>query len=320
MTIFIGDNAPDFSLMDVNNSTHTLSQHSGRKVMLSFYRSAKCPLCNYAIDELTGRYKKLAWAANLDVIAVFQSATENIDKFILKTRIDGSSKEERRSQFPFVVLSDSEQETYAKYGAEKSVRGFVKGSVNVLRGTTECKKYVRCHYQKCGYHLENFTTRLPSDFLIDEDGIIVDCFHAKAINEHIPLDRIDKFLLGESSRLVERSKSEGPMRNSIGMMAKIKSRRGFKEVKSEGNRSKSEGPMRNSIGMMAKIKSRRGFKEVKSEGNRSKSEGPMRNSIGMMAKIKSRRGFRKVTSEGNLKSRRSLSVSLFNLKKMERSN
>jgi len=239
MTIFIGDNAPDFSLMDVNNSTHTLSQHSGRKVMLSFYRSAKCPLCNYAIDELTGRYKKLAWAANLDVIAVFQSTTENIDKFILKTRIDGSSKEERRSQFPFVVLSDSEQETYAKYGAEKSVRGFVKGCVNILRGTTK--------YQK---------TRLPSDFLIDEDGIIVDCFHAKAINEHIPLDRIDKFLLGESSRLVERSKSEGPMRNSIGMMAKIKSRRGFRKVK----------------------------------------------------------------SEGNLKSRRSLSVSLFNLKKMERSN
>mmetsp|Transcript_2560 Transcript_2560/g.4028 ORF Transcript_2560/g.4028 Transcript_2560/m.4028 type:complete len:200 (+) Transcript_2560:2-601(+) len=164
--------------------------------MLSFYRSAACPLCNYAIDELQGRYKKLAWAAKLDVIAVFQSSTENIDRFILKSR------DTTKDKFPFKLLSDSEMATYADYKVGSSSTGFMKGYLNLkIRGYKELKEYYKTHKRINGFHKETVNRRLPSDFLIDENGVIVDFFRAKAINEHIPLERIDSFLM--FGRIVE---------------------------------------------------------------------------------------------------------------------
>eukprot|EP00565_Helicotheca_tamesis_P003863 CAMPEP_0185726564 /NCGR_PEP_ID=MMETSP1171-20130828/2509_1 /TAXON_ID=374046 /ORGANISM="Helicotheca tamensis, Strain CCMP826" /LENGTH=214 /DNA_ID=CAMNT_0028394947 /DNA_START=253 /DNA_END=894 /DNA_ORIENTATION=+ len=193
MTVAIGDCAPDFSLADVDGFSHALAQHRGKKVMLSFYRFAACPLCNYAIDELKGRYKKLAWAANLDVIAVFQSPTESIEQFILKSR------DMTKTEFPFTLLSDPEQKTYAQYKVGRSRIGRVRGVANACR-SKECRFYARKHSREHGNKIEGPVDRLPSDFLIDEDGVIVDCFRARAINEHIPLDRINSFLLGEKSK------------------------------------------------------------------------------------------------------------------------
>uniref|UniRef100_A0A6U3RC86 Thioredoxin domain-containing protein n=1 Tax=Ditylum brightwellii TaxID=49249 RepID=A0A6U3RC86_9STRA len=189
----ISDPAPDFSLVDSDGVSHSLADHRGRKVMLSFYRSAKCPFANYAIDELQGRYKKLAWAVKLDVIAVFQSSTENIDRFILKSR------DTTKDKFPFVLLSDPELITYSEYEVNEKFRGNMSGIVRTLRGSADFKQYIRTFVRTRGIEKDTVHTVLPSDFLIDENGIIADCFRAKEIDEHIPLERINAFLLGQKS-------------------------------------------------------------------------------------------------------------------------
>eukprot|EP00957_Ditylum_brightwellii_P034067 2580603-Ditylum_brightwellii.AAC.1 len=196
----IGDPAPDFSLVDSDGVSHSLAEHKGRKVMLSFYRSAACPFCNYAIYQLKGRYKKLAWASNLDVIAVFQSTTEKIDNFIL------NSRDTTEAEFPFVLLSDPELITYSEYEVSEKFLGNIAGMLRTPRGSPECKKYIRTFVRTHGIDKEALGNILPSDFLIDENGIIADCFRAKGIDEHIPLERINAFLLGQKSEKVVESR------------------------------------------------------------------------------------------------------------------
>lgn len=56
-------------------------------------------------------------------------------------------------------------------------------------------------------------TILPSEFLIDEKGIIVDLYRAKTLSETIPMERVNCFLLGDkcsnSSRDLKKQKSKG---------------------------------------------------------------------------------------------------------------
>lgn len=181
----VGDSAPDFTLPSIEGDLHSLSQHRGKKVMLSFYRDASCPFCNLAIDQLKGWHKKLAWAAELDVITIFQSPAHSIKKHIL----DGDR------DYPFIPLADPEQEIYKQYDVKASWRGFVYG--NVVVGIFGGKFFKALRQGHLIGKIEGKINRLPSDYLIDENGTIVDCFHARDITEHIPLDRIDRFLMGK---------------------------------------------------------------------------------------------------------------------------
>mmetsp|Transcript_62163 Transcript_62163/g.92181 ORF Transcript_62163/g.92181 Transcript_62163/m.92181 type:complete len:246 (-) Transcript_62163:449-1186(-) len=201
MSLTIGNPAPDFSLLDSDGAPHSLADHKGRKVMLSFYRSAECPFCNYAIDELQGRYKKLAWASNLDVVAVFQSPTKSIDNYVLKPR------DTVKAEYPFHLLADPELMTYREYMVkEKSKKSFKELLAN-HQETKEYKKYIKTYLKENDVDKDNYQDFLPSDFLIDENGIIVDYFRAKVLTEHIPLDRIEYFLFFGKKKEEERSLS-----------------------------------------------------------------------------------------------------------------
>ena len=37
-------------------------------------------------------------------------------------------------------------------------------------------------------------TRIPGDFLIDENGIVADAFYGADIGDHIPFERVEHFL------------------------------------------------------------------------------------------------------------------------------
>jgi len=203
MSVSIGDPAPDFSLDDIDGIPTTLTEHRGRKVMLSFYRSAACPFCNYAIDELQGRYKKLAWAVKLDVIAVFQSPTEKIDDFILKSR------QMTTTEFPFVLLSDEQLMAFGDYQVKENRRKSVFGFLSGHRASKDCEEYYAEFTKKNNIDNEIFVDRNPSDFLIDEKGVIIDIFRANTMTEHISVDRINSFLLfGKSPRQLNATRSE----------------------------------------------------------------------------------------------------------------
>ena len=36
--------------------------------------------------------------------------------------------------------------------------------------------------------------QLPADFMIDEDGVIVDLFQAKRFTDHMPFERVEEFI------------------------------------------------------------------------------------------------------------------------------
>ena len=65
----IGYKVPDFKLSDMDGKEHKLSDFRGSKVLLCFYEYTQCPRCAYAVGNLVGNYKKLAWATKLKVSA-----------------------------------------------------------------------------------------------------------------------------------------------------------------------------------------------------------------------------------------------------------
>mmetsp|Transcript_9059 Transcript_9059/g.13366 ORF Transcript_9059/g.13366 Transcript_9059/m.13366 type:complete len:209 (-) Transcript_9059:22-648(-) len=188
MSVSIGDPAPDFSLDDIDGIPTTLTEHRGRKVMLSFYRSADCPFCNYAIDVLQGNHKKLAWAANLDVIIIFQSTTEAIDNFIFKSR------RTTKNRYPFTVLADPDQMAFKKYRVTEQSQGTFRDLLREYKETREYNKYIKKYSLQNEIDKQTYQYLLPTDFLIDENGIIVDCFRSNALTKHIPMRRIKHFL------------------------------------------------------------------------------------------------------------------------------
>ena len=54
--------------------------NKGKKVMLSFYRYAACPLCNLRVNDLINHYPDFN-NKGLEMIAIFQSPTKSILKF-----------------------------------------------------------------------------------------------------------------------------------------------------------------------------------------------------------------------------------------------
>eukprot|EP00566_Odontella_aurita_P022021 CAMPEP_0113557570 /NCGR_PEP_ID=MMETSP0015_2-20120614/17864_1 /TAXON_ID=2838 /ORGANISM="Odontella" /LENGTH=235 /DNA_ID=CAMNT_0000459009 /DNA_START=84 /DNA_END=791 /DNA_ORIENTATION=- /assembly_acc=CAM_ASM_000160 len=196
-SVEVGDIAPNFTTRTVDGKPFSLSDCGGKKVMLCFHRFAACPFCNLAIHQLIGRYKKLAWASRLEVISVFQSPGRNVEKHILG--------ETSASDYPFTLLSDTEHELYDMYNVQSaSVLGslcydimWATVSRREMRDVREFRKKISDEdYDEMKQ--EGCTRLLPANFLIDEDGRVVDCFRARNIKDHIPLERVELFLLGKS--------------------------------------------------------------------------------------------------------------------------
>eukprot|EP00984_Skeletonema_dohrnii_P016984 scaffold7652_cov195-Skeletonema_dohrnii-CCMP3373.AAC.1 len=55
ISLGVGDEAPDFELRDEEGNVYKLSSFRGRRVILSFFRYASCPVCLYNVDRLRQR-------------------------------------------------------------------------------------------------------------------------------------------------------------------------------------------------------------------------------------------------------------------------
>ena len=168
-----GDTAPDFSLPRVNGTELSLSSLRGKKVLLSFYRYASCPLCNFRIAQLKKRNYD-----TLEILAVFQSPADVMRKYVSKPDDFGPG---------MTLLCDPEETIYNEYQVGSSFLGFLGG---LIRGGLFC---IWCRSTSPGTR-EGDINRLPADFLIDEQGAVVDCFLATTMDQHIPFDRIEAFI------------------------------------------------------------------------------------------------------------------------------
>lgn len=118
----VGDKAPAFSLPDADGNTVTLSDFTGRKVIVYFYPAASTPGCTKQACDFRDSLAELN-EAGLDVIGISPDKPEKLAKF----------RDAEGLTFP--LLSDPDKKVLTAWGAfgEKSMYG--KTVQGVIRST-----------------------------------------------------------------------------------------------------------------------------------------------------------------------------------------
>ncbi len=169
-----GIQAPNFKTKDIFNTEISLESLKGKKVMVSFYRYASCPLCNLRVNQLINKYPE--WnEKGLEMIAIFQSPTESIQKYVGK------------HDSPFPIIPDPKQKLYKKYKVTGSLGKF-------LIGLKPSKLFSAAKIGFLPGKMENDITMIPADFIIDENGIIHTAYYGKDSSDHIDIQAVDRFL------------------------------------------------------------------------------------------------------------------------------
>lgn len=174
MKLQTGNPAPVLQTQDVFGNFVDLSALHGRKVMLSFYRYASCPVCNLRMHELIQSYPQFK-QQNLELIAVFQSSVAAITSTV------------GRQDAPFAIIPDPELELYKRFGVESRWRGLL--SLRVIRAAF--RAFAEGFLPGA---INGPVHRVPADFLIDEDGRIAVAYYGKTIDDHLSLESIQAWL------------------------------------------------------------------------------------------------------------------------------
>ncbi|HJR10903.1 MAG TPA: peroxiredoxin-like family protein [Rhodanobacteraceae bacterium] len=176
--------APSLALKDIHGQSVAIGGASGRRTLLCFFRDAACPFCNFRIYELTHHHASLA-ALGLDIVAVFTSTPDEVRRFVA------------RKPRPFAVIADPTSSAHEAYGIERSFWRKWKG---VLTRIPTLLKGLRI----VGASGLNTTNLMPADFLIDEDGNIVEAYYGGDAGDRIPFERVELFL---AKGLLKRAKA-----------------------------------------------------------------------------------------------------------------
>lgn len=147
---------------------------AGRRTLLCFFRDAACPFCNFRIFELTHHHAALS-ALGLDIVAVFTSTPEAVQRFVA------------RKPRPFSVIADPTSHAHEIYGIERSLWRKLKGIVTRVPTLLKGLRIV-------GLAGLNTTNLMPADFLIDEEGNIAEAYYGGDAGDRIPFDRVELFL------------------------------------------------------------------------------------------------------------------------------
>ena len=112
--------APDFTLLDQVEATHSLKQYRGSYVLLYFYPKDDTPGCTKeacAITDVYGDFKQLG----VVVLGVSKDSPKSHKKFATKYNL------------PFTLLSDADIAVAELYGAWKEKTMFGKTALGMLR-------------------------------------------------------------------------------------------------------------------------------------------------------------------------------------------
>jgi thioredoxin-dependent peroxiredoxin len=171
------DKAPEFDVESVQGDTISISKYKGKSILLTFFRFAGCPVCNFRMHALMENYAKLR-QQNIEIIAVFESGNELLASYIKDANI------------AFPVIGDRELSLYKKYGVRKSVLKMM-GTLFKKEPKQQMKRGIALFNEK-KYKQDGSMTRMPADFLIDYTGKIQIVHYGKFIGDHIPLGEIIK--------------------------------------------------------------------------------------------------------------------------------
>lgn len=117
-----GVKAPEFSLNDQNGNIVSLSDFSGKKVVLYFYPKDNTPGCNRQACAFAGAYQDFK-TMDVAVIGVSKDSVASHVKFAEKYSL------------PFILLSDPELEAIKAYDVWQEKKNYGKVSMGVVRST-----------------------------------------------------------------------------------------------------------------------------------------------------------------------------------------
>lgn len=182
MRLHAGQFAPAFDMRDVYGQRIALTQFVGRKLLVSFYRAAVCPLCNLRMLYLMDRYAEYR-RQGLSIVAFFESSPEVVHHYL------------DRHQPPFPVIADLNRQVYALYGLESSWIGSIRALL--FRQPTYWRAYQR--HAGGGYFSQLFLMdgkfgRLPADFLIGPDLRIQTAYYGHDAGDFMRFATIHDFL------------------------------------------------------------------------------------------------------------------------------
>ena len=100
----VGDKAPEFSLLDQDGNTVSLSDFRGKKVLLWFYPKASTPGCTAEGCNIRDHHDQFQ-SANVQVLGMSKDSVKRQKNFATK------------QEFPYPLLSDESGETVEAYGA-----------------------------------------------------------------------------------------------------------------------------------------------------------------------------------------------------------
>jgi thioredoxin-dependent peroxiredoxin len=175
MRIQSGEPAKGFQVEDLFGKQIALNDFRGKKLMLSFYRYASCPLCNLRVHQLVQQYPAFH-DMGLEMLAFFQSPAETIYRYVGK------------QDTPFPIVPDPRLDVYRLYGVEGSLVGFIKGGMKVGDMISAARK---------GFlpgKMDGVKTLVPADFLIGPDLVVEKAYYGKDIGDHLPIPEIEAWL------------------------------------------------------------------------------------------------------------------------------
>lgn len=168
----VGMKAPSLDLIDWKGNPFSLDKVQGKK-WVAFFRYASCPLCNLRINEMIKKFDELT-KNGLQVFAIFQSDKESIAQYVGK------------QEPPFLILCDPEENAYARYGLQANLFGMMSP-----KNMTQLMSAMKSGFLPG--KMEGTITRIPADFLLDENNVLQDIYYGSAIGDHIPFERIINF-------------------------------------------------------------------------------------------------------------------------------
>ena len=114
--------APDFSLSDKDGNIHTLSDFSGKKLVLYFYPRDNTPGCTRQACAFAAAYEDFR-KMDIAVVGISKDSAASHAKFAEKHSL------------PFILLSDPELSAIKAYDVWQEKKNYGKVSMGVVRST-----------------------------------------------------------------------------------------------------------------------------------------------------------------------------------------
>ena len=118
----VGTKAPDFTLPDKNGNPVSLSDFSGKRVVLYFYPKDNTPGCTRQACAFAQNYQAFR-DRGVEVIGVSKDSVASHEKFAAKYEL------------PFILLADPDLTVLQAYDVWKEKKLYGKVSMGVVRST-----------------------------------------------------------------------------------------------------------------------------------------------------------------------------------------